>query len=151
MAGILQRAKTAASQYPPFVGMACVSLGGTNGVVTAKPYPLLMAYDRALIIDEVVVRGAVTGSGTTAQLTVAASGTAGDSAAGTDFGAAVTLNTVADNTNQAMDIHELQSEVAAAMEPRVVPAGSTLFIDFETVAGNPADWIVYVRYQEKRE
>jgi len=142
MAGILARGKVDAMSYEHQERMTCVILG-VDAAVTAKPYPLLMAYDRDIYIDEVAFRASDTGDATTTAILVrSASGTAGD--AGDNFSAAKTMSSVTDDTNATFALVEAEGTLARA---RVIPAGSTLFVDFTAETGTPDDYIFYIRWR----
>ncbi len=116
-------------------------------ILDAGYMPLMIAYDRARMIDEVVVRfGAVPTIYTELQITRAASGTADTSS--TAMGA----NTYADffavghvDINIPMDLYNLSSQVT---NPRLLDKGETLFLFLAASVGDGLRLAVYIRWHD---
>lgn len=147
MPGILARGPVEQQSYCHQERFDTVHIGGTDGIVTAKSYALLLAFDRSVFIDEVVLWAEDTGTATvSAVLKRSASGTA--MASGTAISDSLTVSGVADATNAAFVLIEAS---ATLTDPRVVRQGEVLSVDFTAVAGAPNDVLIYIRWRTSPE
>jgi len=146
MAGILAKTKILQSQYDDMQDMYVQMIGRDNNVAGVA-YPLFLAYDRDIIIDEIAMRAADTGTAAAAvTFKRAASGTSG--ATGTAISASQGFQaTAADDTN---GVFTLYNDTADVADPRVIRAGECLFAHFTDAAGGPNEVIFYIRWHAPR-
>ena len=107
--------------------------------------PLMIAYDRACIIDEVVIRaGGVPTIYTVMQLFRAADGTADTSATAMGTNDRTAFGSVID-TNFVMNLY---SSAADVDRPRRLDVGDTLFFRMTASLGDLLRCVIYVRWHD---
>lgn len=137
--GITSVAATTPFSYCHQERMDCFSF---PAITATAVIPLLMAFDRDMTIDEIIIRtNVVPGATSTIQAQRIASGTADTS--GTAIGAEATNSGWTADVNETVPLYSDSSDIS---EPRKISKGETLFLDYVEGSGTFGPFVVYVRW-----